>query len=505
MRFLLPLLLMFSAALSLLPGCEPKEDIVTKDPSARLEFSADTVLFDTVFTQIGTVTKRLWVYNRNARAVRVEQVKLAGKAGATYSLIVDGDARQSAENLEIKGKDSLQILVRAVLGPGSENKPFLVEDLLQFRTNGNDQDVKLVSYGQNAYYHSEEILPCNEVWRNDKPHVIFGYALVDVDCRLTIEAGARVYFHAGAAMVVRGQLLVNPDLQPDAPLKPTDPRIVRFDGDRLEPAYDNIPGQWAGIQFDASSRNNVVRYAEIRNAAFGLLVNNFEAKEPFPGVKVENTVFRNISGGALNFGSTSLPFGGGILGFSGNFEVNNCLFSNCGEYALAGFQGGTYMLRYCTIANFTPEFLRRETNSLTFSDELPIQDPKRRISPTINIKNSIVWGDHKDKEELFFHHAERYLANIQVDHSLLLTQAYKGAANSATKPGLANNGNLLNQDPKFRKTPYNSIPDKFDFSLDTLSPASNQAVPLSAFPYDLLRVTRDAATPDMGAFERKNP
>ena len=75
MRYLFPFLLLASCLLTFLPGCEPKEDLVQS--SGSLEFSTDSVKFDTVFTTVTTVTKRLWVYNRNAGAVRVERIGLA--------------------------------------------------------------------------------------------------------------------------------------------------------------------------------------------------------------------------------------------------------------------------------------------------------------------------------------------------------------------------------------------------------------------------------------------
>jgi hypothetical protein len=67
---LLPVFILLSASLSLfLPGCKPREEEL--QTSGALEFSADTVKFDTVFTTLRTVTKRLWVYNRNPKGVNV--------------------------------------------------------------------------------------------------------------------------------------------------------------------------------------------------------------------------------------------------------------------------------------------------------------------------------------------------------------------------------------------------------------------------------------------------
>ena len=167
MRYLFPLFLVLSCLLTLLPGCEPKEDLV--QTTGRLGFAQDTVLFDTVFTTIRTVTKRLWVYNRNSGAVKTD-ISLAGTAGSTYSLVINGDAGTAKSGVLIRGNDSLQVLVRAVLGDNGQAttpKQFVVTDQVNFRTNGNEQNVKLVAYGQNAYFHRADIVSKNTTWATD--------------------------------------------------------------------------------------------------------------------------------------------------------------------------------------------------------------------------------------------------------------------------------------------------------------------------------------------------
>ncbi|GAB2944565.1 hypothetical protein GCM10027048_06740 [Hymenobacter coalescens] len=506
MRYLLPLLLLLSLLTTVvLPGCEPKEELITTDGIAQLEFAQDTVKFDTVFVQTRTVSKRLWVYNRNKRAVQVAEIRLAGTYGQPYKLIIDGDSGAVRRDVLIRGEDSLLVLIKATLGPNAqpENKPFLTEDQILFRTNGNEQHVRLLAYGQNAYFHIGERLACNTVWRNDKPHVIYDAAVVPPGCTLTIEEGTRIYCHAGAVLAVQGRLLINPTLQPADEVKPDDRRIVRFQGDRLEAFYSDIPGQWGGIQFLAgSSRGSVVRFCDIKNASYGLLVYNIDAQQPFPKVTVDNTSFRNISGFGLTFASGGSRFaGGGVLSFSGDFDLRNCLFTNCGEYAVAGFQGGTYALQYCTVANYTPQF-QRKTASLTFSDVLPGDAPPRQVAPTVTIENSIVWGSTED--ELLFDNSGRYLGQIAVRNSVLRTKEYATPADAGGKPGLARAGNLLNTDPKFRRTPDNAA-NRYDYRLDTLSPASNRALPLPQLSRDLRNLPRSGATPDPGAYERVNP
>ncbi|HEX8427940.1 hypothetical protein [Hymenobacter sp.] len=509
MRFLLPLLLVFSALLCLLPGCEPKEDLFTTDGSAKLAFSADTVLFDTVFAQVGTVSKRLWVYNRNARAVKVSEIRLSDTNPGTYSLLINGDETKAATDLEIRGKDSLLILVKAVLGPNAaDNKPFLVDDQLLFNTNGNEQGVRLVAYGQNAYFHGpEEHIRRNTTWPKNRPHVIYGVVVVDAGVTLRIQPGTRIYSHAGSAMLVRGTLRINENTNPTAELAPTDTAtFVRFQGDRLEAFYTDTPGQWAGIQFDASSsRNNLVRFTEIKNASFGLLIYN-PLNGPHPKVTAENTILRNISGAALTFASGGQSFdGSGVLGFSGDFDLRNCLFTNCGEYAMLGY-GGTYDVNYCTVANYTPQF-RRNSASLSFTDKPVAQQTALPNTVRVSINNSIVWGSIRD--ELNFENGQLYRPNVVIRNSILRTEEYAGATDVGNKLGFDNNNNQIGpidpNFPKFKSSPARSIGNKYDYRLDTLSPASNKGVFNPTIPRDLLNKPRSVTAPDLGAYERVNP
>ena len=512
MRFLFPLFLLLSCLLALLPSCEPKEELV--QTTGSLELQADTVLFDTVFTSIRTVTKRLWVYNRNAGAVRTD-VSLAGTAGATYSLVINGDAGSSAPGVLIRGKDSLLVLVRAVLGDnGTAAKPFLLADELLFRTNGGEQRVKLVAYGQNAYFHRGEVLTSNTTWAADKPHVIINAAagpagqryLVGVQvgpgATLRIPKGTRIYSHAGAYLLVEGRLLVNDDFVPGTAATDTvranDRNIVRFQGDRLEPFYAEIPGQWGGIVFTSSSRGNSIRYTEIKNATFGALLNNPEGALVRPSLKLDNTVIRNISGANLSFANATAKAGGGVISYSGDVTATNCLFTNCGEYAVLGVGGGTYDFNFCTFANFTPAF-RRETASLTFTNAFETSTGAVKRFTSVSIRNSIVWGSFED--ELLVENFADYITPTSIRNTVLRTKLY------ATVPQVSGGSgvNLLNTDPLFRRTSLTS--SRPDYRLLPASPAAagkrGAIGPLPTPLVDLLNLRRDATAPALGAYESK--
>ena len=521
MRYLFPLFLVLSCLLTILPGCEPKEDLV--QTTGRLEFDQDTVLFDTVFTTIRTVTKRLWVYNRNGGAVKTN-ISLAGSVGNTYSLVINGDAGTAKNDVLIRGNDSLQILVRAVLGDNGQAtapKQFVVTDQINFRTNGNEQNVKLVAYGQNAYFHRADLIDRNTTWATDRPHVIipasrvlvpgqpaavFG-VLVRQGVTLTIPKGARIYSHAGAYLQVDGTLRVNDDFVPGTgvtdTVKASNPNIVRFQGDRLEAVYADIPGQWGGIVFTEKSRNNSIRYTEIKNSTFGALLLNPDAQTPHPDLTLTNTVIRNISGSNLSFANATASAGGGVISYSGDLTAVNCLFTNCGEYAVVCVGGGVYDFNFCTFANYTPAF-RRETASLTFTNE-KATDARIKLPLSFSLRNSIVWGSNLGPgtidDELFLKNYTEY-TSLSIRNNVLRTKEY---ASTPAVVGAAGT-NLLNVDPLFTRTSL--ISSRPDYTLQPTSPANAPRRPAAGdVPARDLRNLRRPASgqlqPALGAYEHR--
>ena len=225
-----------------------RKEQLTTDPSAKLEFNKDTVLFDTVFTTVGSTTQQLRIFNRNNRAVNVSSVELAGGSNSPFRLNLDGVPGHRFEDIEIPGEDSLFMFVEVTLEVNNLTNPLIIEDSVIFYTNGNRQSVRLVVWGQDAYFHTNEIV--QGTWAVDKPHVIYGLAAVgfpqdDSGLVLNIPAGAQIHVHANSALYVYKSTLN---------IMGAEGNEVVFQGDRLEQYYQDLPGQWHGIVFDQSGK-----------------------------------------------------------------------------------------------------------------------------------------------------------------------------------------------------------------------------------------------------------
>ena len=114
-----------------LVACNEEADF-SSSPSLRLEFSRDTIAFDTVFTTVGSPTAGLVVHNRNKEALRVSNVRLASGGASGFNVLVDGQYGTSMSNLEIMGKDSMFVYASVELGRNGAEAPVVVEDSLIF-------------------------------------------------------------------------------------------------------------------------------------------------------------------------------------------------------------------------------------------------------------------------------------------------------------------------------------------------------------------------------------
>ncbi|MCE2712164.1 MAG: right-handed parallel beta-helix repeat-containing protein [Cryomorphaceae bacterium] len=310
-----------------LTGC--KKAILTS--KKNLAFSVDTLVFDTVFTTVGSTTQQFKIYNNENKTVRIDEIQLMGGDASPFRMNIDGLQGDFIEGIEIEGKDSLFAFVEVTLNVNNQNLPMIVEDSIRFRTNGKDQYVKLAVWGQDAYFHFNDLNDdVDNPWFNDKPHVIYGYAAVDSAKTLTIPSGTDVYLHKNAILYVyKGTLNIEGTLGNE----------VTFQGDRLESLYDDVSGQYYGIYLH-QARPSTINYAIIKNGTAG--IHMFSRDNSFAGytLNLTNTIIQNNARyGLFLYSGTKL-------------KAENCVISKNGNHALLVLEGSDFLLNHCNLLGY---------------------------------------------------------------------------------------------------------------------------------------------------------
>ena len=319
------LFFIFSFGLVIITTSCNKKNFLSKK---NLSFSVDTLVFDTVFTNIGSTTKQFKIYNKENRTVNITDIELMGGESSPFRMNVDGIMSTQIQNIELEGKDSLFVFVEVTLAVNGQTLPMIIEDSIRFRTNGTDQYVKLAVWGQDAYFHYKDL---NEgIWPTDKPHVIYGYAAVDSAKTLEIQAGTQIYLHKNALLYVYKSTLN---------IQGTIGNEVVFQGDRLEQDYQDISGQYYGIYFE-KARPSTINYAIIKNGTSGIHLYSKDPSFTDYTLTVTNTIIKNQARY-------------GIFIYSGaKVKAENCIIAKNGTHSLLVLEGGDFNFNHCNLLGY---------------------------------------------------------------------------------------------------------------------------------------------------------
>lgn len=445
---------------------------------AQLTFSTDTVMFDTIFTSIGSTTQHFTVHNPYNENILISRIRLAGGDLSSFRLNINGEVENEIYEVEIPARDSIYIFVEVFIDPTGQNLPMVVQDSIEFTTNANIQDIKLVAYGQDFKLVKGETIETT-TWTAEKPYLVYDYAYVDSSSVLTIEPGTKVFFHKGAGLYVKGKIEANGTFQ--------DP--ITFLADRLEDTYKNIPDQWNGIILYSGSHNNILNFCTIKNANIGLQVGTIE-HDGYASARITNTRIQNMAYA-------------GVFAMKSKIYAYNNLVANCGFYAVALLVGGEYEFYHSTIANYWGNFSSkaRSTPALTISNVLIYENSKgNNITYTGDLVkatfgNSIIYGNNLKEIDLVNKEEKEF--NYLFENCIIqVPDTFK----TSNKEHYKNVWKGLEYDPLF-VDPYVD----YNFALDTLSPAKDigKLEIGNQFPLDILNKDRTAdAGPDLGAFER---
>ena len=166
-------MVLFCVCCSVLVSCQ--SDIVSDNPTLRLSFSHDSLLFNTVFTTIGSSTRQMMIYNPNRNAILIDRVEMRG--GKSFFINLDGENQiENMRDITLRGGDSLFLFVRTKIDPQSVNSPVFIEDTIVFYLNQTKQEIFLQAYGQNVEIlrGNNGFLQCDKLsLTNEKPYLIY--------------------------------------------------------------------------------------------------------------------------------------------------------------------------------------------------------------------------------------------------------------------------------------------------------------------------------------------
>ena len=488
--------------------CSCRSDFETVASTGDLAFSKDTIYLDTVFSNIGSSTYRLKVFNKSKNDITIPTIKLGKGLSSKYRMTVDGMQGTEGKiftNVALLAKDSLYIFIETTANSTDANpNDFLYTDQIQFDSGENRQNVELVTLIQDAVFlypkrfanGTTETLPIgdqkidgfyldendpvngNELqFTNDKPYVIYGYAAVPSNKTATFEAGTRVHFHANSGLIVTNDASIN--INGTVSITDKLENEVIFEGDRLETNFSGVPGQWGTIWLTDGSTNNTLNHLTIKNATIGLLIQNNDGST----VSIKNTQIYNSS-----------TFG--ILAQTAKINGENIVINNAGLASLACTYGGNYSFTHSTFNN---NWNSSQQVAVLINNYILGAIPEVKDLTAATFNNCIIYGSYSNEMSL----NKKTGATFEYQFNNCLIKFDNTSNQFATNPDYQfstdtahYNAILLNKDPKF----FNITQNKFNINETSAAFAKGNSAYL--IPLDITGNTR-SLPPDLGAYQNK--
>ena len=503
-----------------------RKDFEFSASTGSLEFSKDTVYLDTVFTNIGSSTYNLKVYNNSNDDIIIPSIKLSEGYSSYYRMTIDGTTGLEGgsnqtigkvfENIEMLAKDSMYIFIETTIDIqdlAASQTQFLYTDAIEFDSGENLQKVELVTLVKDAnfiypqrFLNSEgeyitetltfdvdgdgmedettiegRFLDDSELtFTNEKPYVIYGYAAVSDSKILTVEAGARVHFHANSGLLITDGASLKVNGVPSLDEELMEGEVI-FEGDRLEPGFADVPGQWQTIWLFNNSVDNVINHATIKNGTIGVLSDGNQ-DDPTKFTLTNSQIYNSS-----NFG---------ILGRGTSIYGENVVVNNSGQSSFAGTYGGSYNFVHTTFANYWNNSFR-QFPSVLLNNFIIDEDNTVFTNPLdeANFTNCIVYGN--DNPELILDRDTSDDFNFKFTNSLI---KFNNSNNNFTGDVYDFNNSLFYENVIFNQDPGFLDPNNNKLNIPNGSPADNFGIVFGNFSSDILNTTR-SVTPDLGAYE----
>ncbi len=450
------------------------EDSMSSSPSDQPTFSTDTVRLGNLFTLDASPTKSFIVYNRHDKGINISRIGFADDQGSHFRMNVDGLSGREFHNVEIRAKDSIYVFVEATLPENGRNMAVDLLAYIEFQTNGVSNKLPVKATGRdvtrlrgNTRYDSDTRLSA------DKPYQVFDSLVVEEGVTLTIPAGAELFFHDDARIVVHGTLNV----------EGTAEAAVSMTGDRFGFVAASIPyeimsGQWRGIEFTPTSRANNISHATIRNSAEGLRLDHVQSDDAAPALRIINSQVRNTKGYVIE-------------AIHSNVEAAGCELTDA-SMGIVCLTGGNHLFNHCTFANYylftalggpAVQFVHVNADDAVEGDDAALPYVSALIS------NSIIYGNGSELSHGELDETDIYLQNCLLKSSDENDEHFIDC--------------LWDKDPLYFTDREAYL---FDYRLHDDSPAfgaGNPSLTLPATASDAFGTPRDLTAPALGAYERQ--
>lgn len=453
--------------------------------------SLDTLLFDTVFTEVGSATREFKIYNKENEDVLIS-LALDNNNNSPYKLNVNGLPGNAHQDVRIRANDSIYVFATVTIDPDQplSVSPFVVDEYITITSEDTEEKVLLESFGQNANYIPgrkskglRSLLSCDlgEItWNDPKPYVIYGILFID-SCNLVLPAGTDIYVHGGIVKNDNGlyndgiiYVFENGSIEAQG----TVDQPVTLQGDRLEDGFKIGGGQWAGVIFGSKSKNNSLKHTQLKNSIIGYRVDSLA----------------ELSLDACEIGYTS---GQGLIGYHSTINVTNSLIHHNGLESVALSYGGNYNFKHTTISSFGNKSKALAMSNFTCFDPNDCANTLAINKLSATMTNNIIVGN--DRDELSIADGSDGMLpqtlDFTFDHCIVRVDDF-----------------IKEQYPNFLIDDcpgcinYDLSDTLFveqvtgDFALDTLSIAVDRGVTIPGITDDIIGTLRDEY-PDMGCYE----
>jgi hypothetical protein len=256
---------------------------------------------------------------------------------------------------------------------------------------------------------------------------------------------------------------------------------VIFEGDRLEPGFSDVPGQWGLIWMSQGSVNNQINHLTLKNATVGIFVGDIE-NAANTTLKIDNSQIYNCSNV-------------GILARTAKIEGTNLVINSAGQASIACTEGGSYLFKHCTFNNNWQSSKQVAVLLSNYKKVGEVIIPKGLHQAEFD--NCIIYGSNQ--VEMILDKKDGANFNYQFNNCLL---KFNNIANQFTNNPLylfdsdiIHYTNIIrNQDPKFQNINQNKL------NINSTSSAFANGNASYLITKDITGNTR-SLPPDLGAYK----